>query len=359
MRALLSALAFLLLFMGFSQIPLYHFRELEKTLTVPSNINRERTVVIVQVPDIKDEFIKVGAWESLSSQAHKAFITMGIDPILYLNHYDLLASDQSLEIYSELFSKRRVKNLLFITQTPDSFELIMAPFDGTKNLVANGAEAFYMTDPELYQLLLKTGKEIRRADYEIFNFLVPEKPNFLAGISIIDKTQLKNYPGILRRSTLAVERFALMPSPDGINNELQIKIEQYNDGIKRMNEELELLIKDYPYDYVIIDPMSDQDLLRNKHQFILRSIHGQAKTLREMLDYKVDASETDFISVIPIIPDQTRAKRVPRNALVHKFYIKQNISKNVHVGEWDADETWQAALSNMIGNLTIEHKSGR
>ena len=68
---------------------------------------------------------------------------------------------------------------------------------------------------------------------------------------------------------------------------------------------------------------------------------------------------TDYISTIPIMPDQTKAKPIPRDALVYKFYIRQNISKNIHVGVWDADITWQDALRNMIGNLIQEHNVGK
>ena len=74
-----------------------------------------------------------------------------------------------------------------------------------------------------------------------------------------------------------------------------------------------------------------------------------------MLDYNITQGETDFVSIIPIMPDQTKAKPIPKDAIVTKFYVRQNISKNIHVGEWDADTSWQAALNNMIGNLIQEH----
>ena len=185
-----------------AQIPLYDYRELEKSLTVPVNINRERSAVIVHVPEESDAIRKVGDWKSIAKEAHKAFITMGIDPILYLNHHDLLASDRSKEIYAELFSKRQVKNLIFLTQKRQEIELIIVPFSSNNSFIDNGSKVFYASDSEMYSLMLKTGKEIRRADHEIYNFLVPEKPNFLDGISIVEKSQLKNYPGILRRSKL-------------------------------------------------------------------------------------------------------------------------------------------------------------
>lgn len=359
MRVLLHTLLFVICLSGFTQIPLYEYRELNKTLTIPDNLSKERTLVVVHTPDNVGKFRQAGDWKALSNSAHPSFVTMGIDAILYMNHYDLVVSQKSRLSYSQLFSNRNIKNIIFLTQLENSYEMIIAPFSGSESILGNKKEVYYIKENQLYDLLLKTGKEIRRADQEVFNFLIPEKPSFISGLSIIEKTQLKNYPGILRRSTLAVERFSAASIPQGASDELKNKLENWNKTIQSKNEELEIIMRDYPYDYVLIDQMSDDDLKRKRYQFVLRSISGQAKTLREMLDYKVDPSETDFVSVIPIMPDQTRAKPIPKDALVHKFYIKQNISKNVHVGVWDADQTWQDALRNMIGNLIQEHQVDR
>ncbi|MEM7297606.1 MAG: hypothetical protein AAF391_05000 [Bacteroidota bacterium] len=359
MRVLLHILSLFICIASFSQTPLYEYRELSKSLNLPDNLSKERTLVVVQTPDKQGKFRRAGNWKSLSESAHRAFVTMGIDAILYMNHYDLVVSQKSRLAYTKLFTNRNIKNIIFLTQKINSYELVIVPFNQSESIIGNKQEAFYLEESQLYDLLLKTGKEIRRADQEVFNFLIPEKPSFISGLSIIEKTQLKNYPGILRRSTLAVERFSEVAIPADASEDLKNKLGERNKSIQSQNEELEIIMREYPYDYVLIDQMSDDDLKRKRYQFVLRNISGQAKTLREMLDYKVDPSETDFVSVIPIMPDQTRAKPTPKDALVHKFYIKQNISKNVHVGVWDADETWQAALKNMIGNLIQEHQVDR
>lgn len=342
---------------AFSQIPLYEYRELNKSITVPSNISSQRCAVVVSVPNVDNGFTKIGDWKKLANDAHKAFVTMGLDPIIYINHYDLIAGEKTRTMYSELFSKRRVKNLIFLTQHSSGIDLHIIPFNEKPSFISNKSDAFYMSGSSLYEAMLSTGKEIRRADQEVYNFLVPDKPSFAYGISIIEKTQLQNYPGILRRSTLAVERFAKLPFPEGASEELVRMFDMYNANIDSSNVELEKILRTYPYDYVMIDPTSDDDLKRQRHQFVLRSASGQAKTIREMLDYQVNQSETYFVSVIPVMPDLTKTKTIPKDAIVHKFYIRQNISKNVHVGEWDADESWQEALSNMIGNLIQEHES--
>ena len=250
---------------------------------------------------------------------------------------------------------RGIKNILFLSELSGSYQIIVAPFNGKETLVDYGIEVFGVKDSQLLQVLLETGREIRRSNYKNENFLIPAKPNFSSGLSIVEKSLLKNYPGILRRSKLSVERFATLPIPTGASSETLQLVDAYNQKAELKNIELDSIMKKYPYDYELIDPMDDKDLLRSRRQFVLRSISGQAKTLRQMLDYNITQGETDFVSIIPIMPDQTKAKPIPKDAIVTKFYVRQNISKNIHVGEWDADTSWQAALNNMIGNLIQEH----
>ena len=116
---------------------------------------------------------------------------------------------------------------------------------------------------------------------------------------------------------------------------------------------LEDIMKSYPYDYEIIDPMSNEDHLRKRHQFVLRSLSGQLSIVRNMLNYENEKAY--YVSTIPIMPNQTTKKKIPDDAIVYKFYVRQNISKNIHAGVWDADVTWQEALKNLIGNLIQQH----
>lgn len=352
MRATFSAIFFSTVILLFGQTPIYDFVSYNKTLKVPENLNSERSAVIFSVPEKSEEFIEVGDYQKMLAQVHKAFVTMGIDAVFYLNELNLTASYSARLAYIELFNNRRIKNIIFLTQTESGFDFLMAPFDGSNRLIKDGSDVFFMQNNDLYTLLLNVGKEVRRADQELYNFLIPEKPNLLHGLSIVENTLLKNYPGILRRSKLVVERFTPLDSANISNIETLDNIKLYNREVVQKNKELEQIMSSYPYEWELIDPMSDDELKRNRHQFLLRSARSSAGILKQMLDYQVLPSETGFVSVIPIMPDQTRIKTFPRNAIVHKFYIRQNISKNVHVGEWDADATWQQALRNLIGNLT-------
>ncbi|MEO9872387.1 hypothetical protein [Ekhidna sp.] len=334
------------------QIPVYEYVSFNKSLSVPESINSERSAVIFDIPDKNGEFKQLGDYKKMLSQVHKGFVTMGIDAVFYLNHQDLVASNSSFNSYVELFNRRKVKFLIFITKNNTGYALAMSAFNGNRKMIESNADVFYLEGTDLFSILLNMGKEIRRADYPLNNFLIPEKPNYLQGLSTVENTLLKNYPGQLRRSILAVERFALLDSTKTLDSKVLAKIKAYNKNIFKKNMELEKIMTAYPYEYVLIDPMSDDELKRNRYQFLLRSVHSSARSVRQMLDYDVLPSETGFVSIIPIMPDQTKVKTIPSDALVYKFYVRQNISKNVHVGEWDADVTWQSALKNMIGNLT-------
>ena len=279
---------------------------------------------------------------------------MAVVEILALYKPDLTPINGAHPSYVELVNRRRIKIIIFITHTESGYEYMMAPYNGTSRFIEDGSDVFYLEEDELYGLLLNVGREVRRADQELYNFLIPEKPNYLQGLSIVENTLLKNYPGILRRSQLAVERFTALDSTNISDPGVLENIKTYNQGVAKKNAELEQIMTSYPYEYVLIDPMSDDELKRNRYQFLLRSIRSTAGIAKQMLDYEVLPAETGFVSVIPVMPDATRVKMIPRNAIVHKFYVRQNISKNVHVGEWDADVTWQQALKNMIGNLTQE-----
>lgn len=354
MKGAFSCIFYFISIFLFSQTPVYDFVSYNKTLEVPADINSERSAVIFSVPNKSGEFVTVGDYEKMISQVHKAFITMGIDAIFYIQDINLFASNATLDSYVEVFNKREIKNIIFITKSANGFEYLMAPFSGNAKMINEDSDVFFLQENDLYPLLLNIGKEIRRADLQAQNFLIPEKPNYLQGISIVEKTLLKNYPGILRRSKLAVERFAYLDTSNILNNDVLLKTKNYNKQIADKNRELESIIKSYPYEYELIDPMSDEDLKRNRFQFLLRSVCSTARNVKQMLDYEIPSSQTGFVSIIPVMPDQTRVKTIPRDALVCKFFIRQNISKNVHVGEWDADVTWQDALRNMIGNLTQE-----
>lgn len=331
--------------------------KLEPSLAIPSTLNSERTAVIVHLPDKKGPFRQVGDWQALSSRVHPAFAKMGIDAVLYLNHYALASNEKLKPMYQTAFSDRKIKHLVFITQNEMGYELVIGEVARSPYFIAKEKPLFYAQSASLPALLLRLGKEIKRAELVKQNFLIPEQPAFFKGFTVVEKSVLQNYPTILRRNKLVVERFGKL-SKKGSNEAENQYIDAYNDDIDQKNQTFETLMSSYPYEYEFIDPTSDEDLLKKRYQFVLRAVSGEVASVRQMLGY-ADVSKEEYASTLPVMPDQTKDKSIPKDALVYKFYIRQNVSKNIHVGVWDADVSWQQALQNMIGNLTQEHQLDR
>lgn len=335
-----------------SQEQIYSFRDLDFGTSVPENINSSRAAVIVSLKSEKSTYRLEADWKKFSDEVHGSIYQMGIDAVLYINANDLNSGNSTFQFYQEILLNRSVKNLIFLNQEKDnSYTLVLAPFNGKSSLISNNSNSYKRNNVSIRRLMIDLARDIKRADYESLNFLVPDKPTYLDALTIVEKSNLKNYPGQIRRSKFAVEKFQTKSIPEGASEALKEKIVQFNNAVELKNKELEEIVNQLPYDIEYIDYMSDEDLLRKRYQFVLRNVGATGESIRALLKYRSAPKEAGYVSVIPIMPDNTTIKTMPKNAIVHKFYIRQNIAKNVYVGEWDADETWQEALHNYIGNM--------
>lgn len=334
-----------------AQSPLYEFRDLEKGNFIPNNINSSRTAVIVSVNPENSSPVVEGDWKKFSDQVHSALYRMSIDAVIYINENDFSSGNSTKNFYEDILSKRGVKNLIFVTQKNGEVELLCSPYSGGSNLISNSEKVYLNRTASLNRLMLEFAREVKRAENPIKNFLIPDRPTYLDALSIVENSNLKNYPGQIRRNKLAIEKFQEVAIPENASDELTAKINQHNSSVQEKNKALANLIEPFPYETELIEYLSDEDLLRNRYQFVLRNLFASGESIRSMLKYKVPLNEAGYVSVVPVMPDNTSIKTFPRKALLHKFYIRQNIAKNVYVGEWDADEDWESAFQNYMGNM--------
>jgi hypothetical protein len=350
MKVLINILTIFPLFL-YSQVPFYKYRTVNTTLSVPDNLNSARSAVIITVPDKEtDGTLKVGEWKEIAYKAHRGFRTMGIDAIFYLHERDLLSGSGSIENYAEVFKSRGIENIVFLTRTESQYELMVAPFTKNQSIIENNATVFFTNHSRLDRALVTLGKEIKRSGQELGNFLIPEEPNFLSAVSIVETNRLTIYPGQVRRNKMAIERFQPLEVPEGLDANALALITEYNAEIEGKNSLLDTLLKTYPFDYEVIDRMSNVEMIRNRYQFVLRSIHGPISTLRQMLEYELN-EENHYTSIIPIMPDNQQTKSISGEEIGYKFYIRQNISTSLYVGIWDADQDWKIAMTNFLNNL--------
>lgn len=347
---LLLLVSFLILPLS-AQTPIYEFRDLDKSGAIPSNINSTRTAVIVSVKPKETSPQTEGDWKKFSDKVHASLQKMRIDAVIYINETDYSSGNSTQNFYQDILSKRAIKNLVFVTDKGDQLELLCAPFSGGGDLINNEETVYFGQSSTLSRLMLAFAREVKRAENSISNFLIPDKPTYLDALSIVEKSNLKNYPGQVRRNKMAVEKFREIDVPENASPQLSEKIAAYNLTIQAKNKKLEQLLESFPYEIELIEYMSDEELLRKRYQFVLRSVFASANSIRAMLKYKIQPSEGGYVSVIPQMPDNTSIKTFQKETLLHKFYIRQNIAKNVYVGEWDADESWEAAFQNYIGNM--------
>lgn len=343
------ALTFLVVGWVQSQVPFYEFRNLNFSLSVPKGINSTKSAVIITVPDEKiGEEWRVGEWKPIAEEAHKGFRIMGIDALFYLNDHDLLASNNSIDFYTETFIQRGIKNIIFITESKSKYDLMVVPFSGDNDLITSGSNAFRTTKVSLKEALISLGKEIKRSEMTLGNFLIPEGANYLSAASIIETERSERYPGQMRRNKIVIEKFEKLEMPKILSDESRALIEAYNKEMEDRNRLLDTLLQSYPYEYEIIDRMSNVELVRNRYQFVLRSVYGANSTLREMLEFEI-GKET-YSSTIPIMPDQSKTIEISEKTLVYKFFIRNNISTVIYTGTWDAHTDWKTALTNFLNN---------
>ena len=353
MRRILFLFLFIALHcFSFAQTSIYEFRDLEEGSFIPTDLNSTRTAVFISMQPKNGSFYSEADWKDFSAQVHNYLYKMGIDVIIYINSNDFSSGNSTRNFYQTTLSTRKIKNLIFVTESKDGIEILCTPYNGKPSLISNNQKAYKRSSAGLHRVMIDFGREIKRTENPMQNFLIPDKPTFLDALSIVEKSNLKNYPGQIRRNKMAVEKFSKVATPENASPELTSRINRFNQQVENNNQELEELLKDFPYQIEFVDYMSDEDLLRRRFQFVLRNLYSSGESIRSMLKYEPSSSDAGYVSVIPIMPDNTSIKTFPKNALLHKFYIRQNIAKNVYVGEWDADVSWQKALTNFIGNMT-------
>jgi hypothetical protein len=72
------------------------------------------------------------------------------------------------------------------------------------------------------------------------------------------------------------------------------------------------------------------------------------------LGYALDATQTQYISTIPIEGNRT-LKTMEKQKKVYKFYIQKTANGDLYAGRYyDADDTWEEALYNFKSLMMME-----
>jgi hypothetical protein len=328
-------------------------------------------VVFVSVPPVSKTSSERGDWKSFAEEAHGYFKRIGIDPIAYYYMDDIFAGRDAIYKYAEEMLVREVDYIIILSRVylkiknKESLRnvIVITPFSGDEKFIANGQNAYKDQNKDLEKLMKKIYGITIRNDYVKTNHLIIDKPEFYNGISLINGRRNESYPVDLRVDKLAVPKFEKQSIPANrpggiLNNRIAEEVEKYNKGVDRLNFELDREFKDYPWKYELVDyNPEEKELWRQGYLYILMHIHTTGKSIKEMLEYEVNDVETEYITLKKKPDGSLTLRTIPVDAPVYKFYIRSLSRNEIYIGEtWDADETWQDALTNFLKNMVEELK---
>ena len=303
---------------------------------LPPDLLHTKSVVFVDI--ISKSGRARGDWKELAQEVHPTFGDIGIDAVAYYSWQDANAGPDAARKLAKELNQRYIENIVYLAHDQSSKEyiLLMAPFDSENPFVDRQKGAFQLAAATPATLARQLGDKVRRSGIAKENFLVIDVPEFFVGAgNVIRGNRAEGFAQDLKLDKLAVPRFGT-----------------------EQDSVLARIMKNYPYEYALVDPQRDEEALRQEgFQFILLNLHTQEANIRKMLGYPDPASQKD---------SQEEPTRRPRKASappgqsVYKFYVKHIYTGDVYVGNtWDASVAWRSALVNHMKYMRDDMNIGK
>lgn len=310
-----------------AQLPLNEqqfYSRLKKDGALPEKLLTTRTVVFHPYNMPMKELVTV----------QTSFQRTGIDAVAYFENDVLTAGREVSVAMAQHLLSREITNLVLILKKEDGFHFYVTLFNNKANFVEQDQPAWFAVNRSLEELLRNIYRTAA-AGLKRENFLINEYPETGLKINPITGRRGEFFAVDLKVDPLAVPKFG---DPD-------------------MDNELEEIMKLYPFKYTLTEAnLSENDLRKQGHLFVLRFVHARAKVAKELLGYNTAQSESAVVS-ITYPESEPQVKNIPANADVYKFYFKHIDSDNVYLGtKWDAETTWQQALINQLKGMKAEMK---
>jgi hypothetical protein len=333
---------------------------------LPEKMLSSKTVVLVSSPNREGESIAED-WHPLAEQAHKVFTKSGLDPVAYYFYDDVYSGKEVREAFAESWKKREIGHLVLILKSEVNnkkgkmrYLLLATPFNGEASLMTEGQPAWKTDSKDYKKALEKFAKAANKQTST--NLLVAEVPEYFNDVKLIKGQRVESYFTDLKLGKLAVPKFAdtNLPGkrPGGlVNNLIENRLEQAKQQADQFNNELANIMQAYKFEYGLVDQnVSDEALMADGFAYVMRSIRTSGISVRRLLNYEVDEEDEYYITV-KVIKGKPTMRYIPIKAPVYKYYIKNLKTGNVYLGKnWDADETWQESLKNVLYNINQELK---
>ena len=267
-------------------------------------------------------------------EAQKYFQQAGIDAVLYIDIDYVLSSMDPERSFSNYFSSRNIKFLILLQKAGKGFQITITRYNGTKDFVDNQHPSWKLEDTSLPSLL--------QAVYR-FCISTQKKESLL-----INDVAERNYS--LRFFRERDERFTA--------DVRLVRIAIPRMGNDADDSQLTDFLKDhFPYKYELVDPaLKDNELEEKGYRLVLRFVHTRGDVARDILGYDITQTAGSLLTTFMSAGEQ-KVKTIPSKKKIYKFYFKNTEYGNLFLGtRWDADETWQDALSNFVSLMRAELK---
>ncbi len=325
------------------QSSLIEYDLINKVDEIPADLRKTRSVVILSMNEDGTN------WQKQAINVHNQLKGMKIDAVSYIHYWNYNASPVVKSGFQK-FLRDRAINYMILVRATDDVQVAIIPMKNGLPDYSSGS--WYTRDKSVQEAFFKLALLLKRQDDFGSNFLISDYPEVIDDIPIFSGGQYPTYPGQLQRMALGV---VLLPEikVNAANENAQNIIEVHNNEIRAKNELIKKVFEDdYPYPFEFLEYGTDEEIADKRFQYALRFVHTSGETAKKLLNYKIEQTETDFISMVPANDGQRTLKTFSIDKRVYKFYIQQTIVYDCHVGRyWDADETLEGSLRNFIGNM--------
>lgn len=340
----------------------YRFFDYQESY-LPEALLSSRSAVFMAVPQKPNG--SRGDWTSLAEKAHDYLKKIGVDAVAYLYVQDVFSGPEPEQAFISWLAQRKVDNLIHLAEISvngqKKYRIVITSFNGKPDIASPGQKAWKNETADLERLFINLYRAVGSLKKE--NFLIVDKPEFFTDITVLTGKRFENYQQDLKLDKLAVPVFTGIPIPDNypadpLNEELARQASAYNGMIASANERLKEVMSAYPYEYGLVDlSQKTPEQLRNEgYQFVLYYVNTSGRVIKNLLDYTVQPTETDFISLTASAGGSS-IKTLPVDFPVYKYYVKHIFTSDVFLGtKWDADDDWEKALTNHLTGLRAEFR---
>lgn len=334
--------------------------------TLPEGILSAKSVVLVSTPNKPGESIAED-WYPMAKEAHAALAKAGLDAVAYYFYDDVYAGTESRRAFAQSWQDRGISYIVMLLKSEVNnkkgdmrYLLLATALNGTESLMTEGQPGWKASAKNLKAVTQRFTRAANKL--EKTNLMPAAVPEHFTDVRMVNGNRIETYYTDLKLGKLAVPKFAINESPGKrpgglVNNVVEKRKEQATSQVEQYNNELASIMNSYKYAYDFVDKeTSDKDLMIAGYAYVLRRLHTSGLEIKRLLNYEVDEEEEYYITV-KTINNKPTMRYIPIKAPVYKYYIKNLKTGNIYLGRnWDADETWQESLKNVLHNIGKELK---